>query len=50
MIYLFKAIHYCLLMHLKTLNNMCLKIYELDYARFFTAPVLSCQAALKTPK
>ena len=29
---------------------MCLKIYELDPARFLTAPGLACEAALKKTK
>ena len=31
-------------------RNMCLKIYELDLARFFTAPGLAWQAVLKKTK
>ena len=32
----FKAIHYCLLMHLKT-YKISIKIYELDHASFLSA-------------
>ena len=31
-------------------RNMCLKIYDLDLARFFTAPGLAWQAALRKTK
>ena len=31
-------------------RNMCLKIYELDPARFLTAPGLAWQAVLKGTK
>ena len=31
-------------------RNMCLKIYELDPAKFISAPGLACQAALKKQK
>ena len=31
-------------------QNMCLKIYELDPARFLTAPCLAWQASLKMTK
>ena len=31
-------------------RNICLKIYELDPARFFTAPGLAWQAAFKKAK
>ena len=31
-------------------RNMCLKIYELDPAKFLSAPGLACQAALKKAK
>ena len=31
-------------------RNMCLKIYELDPAKFLSAPGLPCQAALKKKK
>ena len=34
----------------ENLNNMCFKIYELDLAKFLSAPVLAWQAALKRPK
>lgn len=33
---MFKAIHYCQLMYLKTFE-ICLAIYELDLANFLTA-------------
>ena len=44
---MFKAIHYCYLMYLKTL---CLKIYELVPAKFLSAPGLAWQAPLKNTK
>ena len=31
-------------------RNMCLKIYELDSAKFLSGPGLAWQAALKTTK
>ena len=31
-------------------RNMCLEIYELDPAKFLSAPGLACQAALKKTK
>ena len=31
-------------------RNMCLKIYELDPAKFLSASGLACQAALKKQK
>ena len=31
-------------------QNMCLEIYELDLARFFTTPGLAWKAALKKAK
>ena len=34
----------------ENLNNMCFKIYELDPAKFLSAPVIAWQAALKRPK
>ena len=34
----------------KILKNMCLKIYELNPAKFLTAPGLACQADSKRPK
>ena len=34
----------------KNFRNMYLEIYELDLARFLTAPGLAWQAALKIPK
>ena len=47
MICMFKAMHYCLLMYLRTLEICVLKIYKLDPAKFYSAPRLSWQAALK---
>ena len=41
-----KVIHYCKLMHLRTLE-ICLETYELDPAKFLSAPGLTCQPALK---
>ena len=46
MICMFKAIHYCQLIYLKTFKVCVFKyMYELDSARFLTAPVLAWQAA-----
>ena len=47
MIYMFKAIHYYLQMHLKIFRNMCLKEYELDPAYFLSLPGLAWLACLK---
>ena len=46
MTYMFKVIHYCLQMCLKTLE-ICLEIYELDPIYFVSAPGLAWQACLK---
>ena len=46
MTFMFKTIHYCQLMYLRTIE-ICLKIYELDPANFYSAPELAWQAALK---
>ena len=35
---------------LETFRNMCLKVYEIDLVKFFSAPELSLQAALKNTK
>ena len=43
---MFKVIHYCLQMCLKTLE-ICLEIYELDPVYFVSAPGLAWQACLK---
>ena len=48
MICMFKAIHYSYLMYLKYL--MRLEIYELDPAKFLSAPELSWQVYLKKTK
>ena len=37
-------------MHLRTFKNMCFEIYELDPAKFLSAPGLAWQAALKKTK
>ena len=34
----------------ESFQNMCLEIYELDSAKFLSAPELACQAALKKAK
>ena len=47
MICILKVIHYFCLMFLKTFKKMCLKIYQLDPAKFLSAPGLAWQAALK---
>ena len=39
MICLFKVVHYCYLMYLRTLE-MCLEIYELDSTKFHSSPGL----------
>ena len=49
MTYMFKVIHYCLQMYLKTLGIIVWK-YELDTAHFSPAPGLSWQACLKKKK
>ena len=46
MIFLFKAIHFCLMMYLN-FRNKCIEIYELDPAHFLSAPGLAWQACLK---
>ena len=45
MIYMFKAIHYCQLMYLRTCE-ICLEIHEFDPEKLFSAPGLACQTAL----
>ena len=47
MICMFKTIHYCFLMYLKTL---CLEIYELNPARFFYCTRISMVSSLKKTK
>ena len=49
MICIFKAIHYCQLMYLRTFEIFVLK-YKLDPAKFLSAPGLAWQAALKKTK
>ena len=49
MICMFKAIHYCCLIYLRTVE-MCLIIYELDPAKFLLPPGLAWQAALRMAK
>ena len=46
---MFKVIHYCSLMYLRT-QEICLKIYKLDPAKFLSAPELAWEAALKKAK
>ena len=46
---MFKAIHYCQLMYLRILE-ICFNIYELDPAKFLSAPGLAWEAALKKAK
>ena len=48
LIYMFKAIHYCLLMYLKTLQICVLKY--IDLARFLIAPWSAWQASLRKTK
>ena len=50
MIYIFKVIHYCLDDLFNNFRNICLKIYKLDPARFFSSPNLPWQADLKKTK
>ena len=50
MICMFKAISYCQLIYLRTLEIYVLKIYELDPEKIFSAPGLAWQAALKKTK
>ena len=50
MICMSKVTDYCQLIHLKTLGNMCINIYQLDPAKFLSAPGLAWQAALKRLK
>ena len=46
---MFNAAYYCQLMYFRTIE-ICLKIYELDPAKFVSAPGLAWQAALKKTK
>ena len=46
MICMFKVIQYCQQMYLRTFK-ICLEMYELDLARFLSAPGLAWEAALK---
>ena len=50
MMCMFKETYYCYQMHLRTFKNMCFEIYELDPAKFLSAPGLAWQAALKKTK
>ena len=50
MMCMFKETYYCYQMHLRTFKNMCFEIYELDPAKFLSAPGLAWQAALKETK
>ena len=45
-----KVIHYCLADVFKNFIKTCIKIYELDPAKFFSVPGLAHQAALKKTK
>ena len=47
MIYMFKAIIYCLLMCFENFRNKCTEICELDPAHFVSAPELARQTCLK---
>ena len=49
MIYVLKAIYFCQPIDLKTFQ-ICLETYELDPAKFISAPGLAWQAYLKTTK
>ena len=49
MICMFKAIHYCQQVYLRTFER-CLEIYEINPACFLTAPGLAWQDALKKTK
>ena len=49
MIYMFKTIHYCQLMYLRTLK-ICLETYLLDPAKFLSVPGLTRLAAIKKTK
>ena len=46
MIFMFKVIHYCLLMYLRILNKY-IEVYELDLAHFLSAAGLAWQSCLK---
>ena len=50
MICMFKAIHHCYLVYLKTFRNICIKIYKLTPEKFLSAPGLAWQAGLKKTK
>ena len=50
MMCMFKETYYCYQMHLRTFKNMYFEIYELDPAKFLSAPGLAWQAALKETK
>ena len=49
MICMFKVIHYCQMIHLRTLE-MRLKIYQLDPAKFCSAAALACHTPLQKTK
>ena len=49
MIYIFKAIHYCQLKYLRTIE-MCLKISKPDCEKFPSAPGLAQKSAIKKIK
>ena len=50
MMCMFKETYYCYQMHLRTFKNMCFEIYELDPAKFLSAPGLAWQAVSKKIK
>ena len=47
---MFEATQYCTVDVIENFRNVCLAIYELDPARFLTAPGLAWQAAIKKTK
>ena len=47
---MFEATKYCTADVIENFRNVCLAIYELDPARFLTAPGLAQQAAIKKAK
>ena len=49
MICMFKVMHYCQMIHLRTLE-MCMKINELDPPKFLSAAALACHTALQKTK
>ena len=49
MVCIFKVIYYCSLMNFRTLE-ICLEIYEVDSAKFLTAPGIAWQADIVNTK